>query len=117
MATKYQGSERRSHAPQGDQGDQGVQGGGGNNSWHLERKVTISVIFAIFAIVVNGIWAVVDIRQNVALLSQRQESDSRMLREQDNKASDALREGLGIVRSQYDQLSGKLDRLIERGGK
>lgn len=81
--------------------------------WHLDKKVPLGMMLAISMLLVNGLWAIADIKSDIALLK----ADSKVLHDHDNDAAAAMKEALELLREQYRKLDSKIDRLIERGKK
>lgn len=92
-----------------------------DTTWHLDRKVPISIIIVIILQCVAGLWAIADIKKDVELLKDaRVEQRERDMR-QDKLGSDALdlvrktsAESIELVRNDIKEVSRKLDRLFER---
>jgi hypothetical protein len=78
--------------------------------WHLDKKVPLTLIFAMMAQAGAVIWAVADIKKDVELVK----ADITNLHRDDAKQTEELRNSLRTVQEQYLRLDGKLDRLIER---
>lgn len=94
----YEGQDRRAPGP---------------DSWHLDKKVPISLIFTIIVQAGMVIWAIADIKKDVELLKQ----DTAALHNRDAQQSDNLRDAIKMMQDQFARLDSKLDRLIERGQK
>jgi hypothetical protein len=82
-------------------------------SWHLDKKVPIAMIFAILTQFAGVIWFFADIKRDVELLK----ADSVVLHQRDTMITDSLKDALKQMQDQFQRLDAKLDRLIERGGK
>jgi len=78
--------------------------------WHLDKKVPLSLIFAMLVQSAMAIWAIADIKKDVEVLKaamvQQLARDSR----QDQAAADAV----GLVREDIKELKSMLSRLIDR---
>jgi hypothetical protein len=83
------------------------------DSWHLDKKVPISLIFAILAQFGIALLAYSDLKKDVELLKQ----DTSALHARDTAQADSLREAMKMMQDQFQRLDSKLDRLIERGQK
>lgn len=94
----YTGENRRALEPQG---------------WHLDKKVPLTLIFAMLMQGAMVIWAIADIKKDVELLK----ADSAVLHLRDTQQGQDLRESMALVREQYREISDRLQRLIERGQK
>lgn len=79
--------------------------------WHLDKKVPLSLIFAMLVQSAMAIWAIADIKKDVEVLKaamvQQLDRDSR----QDRAAADAV----GLVREDIKEVKVMLSRLIDRG--
>ena len=84
-----------------------------DNQWHLDKKVPLSLIFAMLVQVAMVIWAIADIKKDVELLKaamvQQIDRDNR----QDRAAADAV----GLVREDIKEVKVMLSRLIDRGDR
>jgi hypothetical protein len=78
--------------------------------WHLDKKVPLSLIFAMLVQAAMVIWAIADIKKDVEVLKaamvQQIDRDSR----QDKAASDAV----SLVREDIKEVKLMLSRLIDR---
>lgn len=81
--------------------------------WHLDKKVPLSLIFAMLVQSAMAIWAIADIKKDVEVLKaamvQQLDRDSR----QDRAAADAV----GLVREDIKEVKVMLSRLIDRGDR
>lgn len=81
--------------------------------WHLDKKVPLSLIFAMLVQAAMAIWAIADIKKDVEVLKaamvQQLDRDSR----QDRATADAV----GLVREDIKEVKVMLSRLIDRGGR
>ncbi len=81
-----------------------------DNRWHLDKKVPVAIILILIFQGVSGIWVIADIKKDVELLK-----DARVEQKERDKAQDkATAEAVALVRQDIKEVSGKLDRLIER---
>jgi len=94
--TDYNGPDRREKSMEG---------------WHLDKKVPISLIFAILAQAAMVIWAIADIKKDVELLKQ----DIIQLHVRDAAIEVQTKEYVKNLNDAITRIDGKLDRLIERG--
>ena len=82
------------------------------DQWHLDKKVPLSLIYAMMVQASMVIWAIADIKKDVEVLKaamvQQLDRDSR----QDRAAADAD----GLVREDIKEVKVMLSRLIDRGG-
>ena len=78
--------------------------------WHLDKKVPLSLIAAMIAQVVIVTMFFADIKKDVELLKAK--TTNIESRYESDKST--LRETLQIMREEFRNMDGKLDRLIER---
>lgn len=97
---KFQGDDRRAVTDHG---------------WHLDKKVPLSLIFAMLVQAAMVIWAIADIKKDVEVLKSQSVSQTAGQTQRDVRQDDDLRAAIGQVRESFNQLNAKLDRLIERG--
>lgn len=83
------------------------------DGWHLDKKVPLSLIFAMLCQAAMVIWAIADIKKDVELLKQ----DTASLHLRDTQQSDSFREAIKLMQDQFSRMDSKLDRLIERQAK
>lgn len=95
MTEPYNGDNRRAPEPQG---------------WHLDKKVPLTLIFAMLMQGAMVIWAIADIKKDVELIK----ADNAVLHQRDNQQGQDLRDAMALVREQYREISDRLQRLIER---
>lgn len=92
---RYEGENRRS-VPEG--------------GWHLDKKVPLSLIFAMIVQVIVVTMFFADIKRDVELLK----ADTAVLHQRDSQlVNDSDKQSL-IIQGQYQRLEAKLDRLIEK---
>ena len=81
--------------------------------WHLDKKVPLSLIFAMLVQAAMVIWAIADIKKDVEVLKaamvRQLDRDSR----QDRATADAV----GLVREDIKEVKVMLSRLIDRGDR
>jgi len=82
-----------------------------DSQWHLDKKVPLSLIFAMLLQAAMVIMAVADIKKDVELLK----ADAVTLHQQRQQQSDSFKDAMQQMRDQFSRLDAKLDRLIERG--
>lgn len=82
-------------------------------SWHLDKKVPLSLIFAMLVQAGMVITAIADIKKDVEVLK------SQVLTQvaRDARQDADMKEAMSLLRDQLAALNQKMDRLIERGGK
>lgn len=81
-----------------------------NEQWHLDKKVPLSLIFAMIIQVAIVVWAIADIKKDVEILK----SQVVWQRDRDDQQDKAQARQLLVVTQSLDRIDTKLDRLIER---
>ena len=81
-----------------------------NDSWHLDKKVPLSLIFAMLIQAAMVIWAVADIKKDVEILKSRVATQQ----DRDDRQDKTLEEVVSRLQTQLERMDGKLDRLIEK---
>ena len=81
-----------------------------DDRWHLDKKVPISIIVALFAQFGGAVWYAGRIEARVAQL----EHDSTAQKARDDRQDAALSDASSAVYRRLDRIEEKLDRLIER---
>lgn len=81
-----------------------------DNHWHLDKKVPISIILVIVMQGIAGLWVVADIKKDVEILKAAMLEQRNRDERQDKSTTDAV----SLVRSDVQEVSRKIDRLIER---
>ena len=81
-----------------------------DTQWHLDKKVPLSLIFAMLVQGAMVIWAVADVKKDVELLK----AASTVQRERDAQQDRSQTDNSQVLRQQLDRIDAKLDRLIER---
>ena len=79
-------------------------------SWHLDKKVPLSLIFAMLIQAAMVIWAVADIKKDVEILKSRVATQA----DRDERQDKTLGEVVARLQTQLERMDGKLDRLIEK---
>ena len=79
-------------------------------SWHLDKKVPLSLIFAMLIQAAMVIWAVADIKKDVEILKSRVTTQQ----DRDDRQDKTLGEVVSRLQTQLERMDGKLDRLIEK---
>jgi hypothetical protein len=83
-----------------------------DNHWHLDKKVPISIILVIVMQGIAGLWVVADIKKDVEVLKAAMFEQRSRDERQDKATADAV----ALVRQDIQEVSRKVDRLIERRG-
>ena len=81
--------------------------------WHLDKKVPLSLIFAMLVQAGFVIVALADLKKDVEVLKVQAASQSQ----RDTRQDSDMREAMNLLRDSLHILNTKLDHLIERGGK
>lgn len=81
--------------------------------WHLDKKVPLSLIFAMLVQAAMVIAAIVEIKKDVEVLKSQVASQSA----RDNRQDVDMKEAMALLRETLAAVNQKLDRLIERGNK
>ena len=81
--------------------------------WHLDKKVPLSLIFALLVQTIVIVISFQDVKKDVELLKAAQV----VLRDRDIQQSSDLHDAMSQVREQFRTLNDKMDRLIERDVK
>lgn len=79
-------------------------------SWHLDKKVPLSLIFAMLIQAAMVIRAVADIKKDVEILKSRVATQQ----DRDDRQDKTLGEVVSRLQTQLERMDGKLDRLIEK---
>lgn len=81
------------------------------DSWHLDKKVPLSLIVALLIQSGMVIWAVADIKKDVESLKLQ----VRVQEKRDDRQDLDMKEAMSLLRESLGTLNSKMDRLIERG--
>lgn len=81
-----------------------------DSSWHLDKKVPLSLIFAMLVQAAMVIWAVADIKKDVEVLKAQVTTQ----RERDDRQDRSMTEAVQQVAARLERMDTKLDRLIEK---
>jgi len=98
MATKLEHPDRRAPVEQG---------------WHLDKKVPLSLIFAMLVQCGMVVVAISDIKKDVEYLKAQVTTQAN----RDARQDADMKEAMAQLRDALATLNAKLDRLIERGGR
>lgn len=79
------------------------------DQWHLDKKVPLSLIFAMLVQAGMVIWAIADIKKDVEILKAAYIQQ----RDRDDRQDRTLAESLQLLRQQLEKIDGKLDRVLE----
>ena len=82
------------------------------DQWHLDKKVPLSLIFAMLVQAAMVIWAIADIKKDVEVLK------AAMVRQldRDNRQDRAGAEAVALVREDLREVKSMLQKLLERNG-
>jgi hypothetical protein len=78
--------------------------------WHLDKKVPLSLIFAMLVQAALVIWAVADIKKDVEILKTQMSTQHDRDERQDKSANDTYQR----LSYQLEKMDAKLDRLVEK---
>ena len=81
-----------------------------NTHWHLDKKVPITLIIVLAMQFFGGAWFMSRMESRVSYLESAKASQERVDDLQDRRAGEAV----SLVRSDIQEISRKLDRLVER---
>lgn len=81
------------------------------DSWHLDKKVPLSLIFAMLVQAGMVIMAISDIKKDVEFLKVQVNTQA----ERDSRQDQDMKEAMTLLRESLGSLNDKIDRLIERG--
>ena len=85
-----------------------------DNQWHLDKKVPLSLIFAMLVQAAMVIWAIADINKDVEVLKAAMVQQI----DRDNRQDRAGAEAVDLVREDLREVKALLGRILEqqRGG-
>jgi hypothetical protein len=98
MTAKTEQADRRAAVEQG---------------WHLDKKVPLSLIFAMLVQAGMVIVAISEIKKDVEVLKSQANAQTQ----RDNRQDSDMREAMNLLRDSLNVLNIKIDRLIERAQK
>ena len=81
------------------------------DSWHLDKKVPLSLIVALLIQSGMVIWAVADVKKDVENLKLQVHVQEK----RDDRQDQEMKEAMALLRESLNTLNLKMDRLIERG--
>ena len=81
-----------------------------DENWHLDRKVPLTLIFAMLVQAGMVIWAVADIKKEVELLK----AQTSMQRDRDERQDKSAFEAYQRLSYQLEKIDAKLDRLADK---
>jgi len=81
--------------------------------WHLDKKVPLSLIFAVIVQAAMFVGAWMDLKKDVEILKARVQTHEI----RDDRQDMDMKESLALLRESLEVLNAKMDRLIERGQK
>lgn len=85
--------------------------------WHLDKKVPISIIFAIVLQCVSFTWFMGKQDARITLIEQSRVERISAQHDRDERQDQDTAARFEEVSKRLDKMDGKLDRLIERGTK
>lgn len=81
------------------------------DSWHLDKKVPLSLICAMLVQAGMVIYAIADIKKDVEFLKLQVHTQEQ----RDSRQDQDMKEAMNLLRESLGTLNAKMDRLIERG--
>ena len=81
-----------------------------DDNWHLDKKVPLSLIFAMLIQAAMVIVAVQQIKQDVEILK----AQAITQKDRDERQDKAANDGSTLLRTQLEKMDAKLDRLVEK---
>lgn len=81
-----------------------------DENWHLDKKVPLSLIFAMLIQAAMVIVAVQQIKQDVEILK----AQAITQKDRDERQDKAAVDGTSLLRTQLEKMDAKLDRLVEK---
>ena len=82
------------------------------DQWHLDKKVPLSLIFAMLVQAAMVIWAIADIKKDVDVLKAAMVQQI----DRDNRQDRAGAEAVALVREDLHEVKSMLQNLLERNG-
>ena len=79
------------------------------SEWHLDKKVPLSLIFAMLIQAAMVIWAVADIKKDVEVLKAAVAQQA----ERDNRQDKAGSEAVALVREDLREVKALLNKLVD----
>ena len=83
-----------------------------DNQWHLDKKVPLSLIFAMLVQAAMVIWAIANIKKDVEVLKAAMVQQI----DRDNRQDRAGAEAVAQVREDLREVKSMLQKLLERNG-
>lgn len=83
------------------------------DSWHLDKKVPLSLICAMLVQAGMVIYAIADIKKDVEYLKVQ----VHVQEQRDSRQDADMKEAISLLRESLGTLNAKMDRLIERGAR
>ena len=83
-----------------------------DNQWHLDKKVPLSLIFAMLVQAAMVVWAIADIKKDVEVLK----AAMALQVDRDNRQDRAGAEAVALVREDLHEVNSMLQKLLERNG-
>ena len=78
--------------------------------WRLDKKVPLSLIFAMLVQAGMFIWAIADIKKDVEVLKMGQNQQQH----RDDRKDNELAGNIVLLRNQLERMDNKLDRVLEK---
>lgn len=81
--------------------------------WHLDKKVPLTLIFAMMVQAAMVIGAIADMKKDIEVLKSQVTTQAA----RDARQDQDMKEAMSLLRDALETLNAKIDRLIERGGR
>ena len=80
------------------------------DQWHLDKKVPLSLIFAMLVQAAMVIWAIADIKKDVEVLKAAMVQQI----DRDNRQDRATFDAVGLVREDIKEVKSMISRILDR---
>jgi hypothetical protein len=81
-----------------------------DNQWHLDKKVPLSLIFAMLIQAGMVIWVIADIKKDVEVLKATMAAQA----DRDNRQDRAAYEAVALVREDLREVKALLNKLVDQ---
>lgn len=81
-----------------------------DNQWHLDKKVPLSLIFAMLIQGVAIVWVIADIKKDVEVLK----AAMTLQADRDNRQDRAAYEAVALVREDLHEVKALLNKLVDQ---
>lgn len=84
-----------------------------DDRWHLDKKVPISIIAALFVQFMGGVWFMSKMESRLVALEAAQAAQNQRDDRQDRAAAEAV----AVIRAQLDRIDANILQLIREGAR